>query len=54
MIKLHGCIHSVRFDKEGEATITLKAPLSDRPQVLQLTEKTEQVLFLTIDEPSDA
>ena len=49
MIRLHCTIHSVRFDKESEATVTLKIPLSDRAQVLQLTEKTEQVLFMTID-----
>jgi len=49
MIQLHCAIHSVRFDKEGEATVTLKIPLSDRAQVLQLTEKTEQVLFMSID-----
>jgi hypothetical protein len=49
MIQLHCAIHSVRFDKDGEATVTLKVPLSDRAAVLQLTEKTEQVLWMTID-----
>ena len=54
MISLHCAIHAVRFDKEGEATVTLKVPLSDRAAVLQLTEKTEQVLWMTIDTKGQA
>ena len=49
MIQLHCCIHRIAFDKDGEGTIILKVPLSDRSQVAELLEHTEQVLFLTID-----
>jgi hypothetical protein len=52
MIQLHCCIHRVSFDKDGEGTITLKVPLSDRRQVALLAERTEQVLFLTVDSKS--
>jgi len=52
MIQLHCHIHRVSFDKDGEGTVVLKVPLSDRKQVALLTEHTEQALFLTIDSKS--
>jgi len=49
MIQLHCCLHRVTFDTWGEGTIVLKVPESDHKQAAELSEHTQQVLFMTVD-----
>ena len=47
-IHMKACLHSVKIDMDGEATIVFKIPLTNRQEALNVAEWTEMVLDILV------